>query len=57
MSKVFIEESTLASIGDAIREKTGTSELIAPGDMPAKISEITGGGSAGDWPSAEEVEY
>lgn len=56
MSKVFIEESTLASIGDAIREKTGTTELIAPGDMPAKISEITGGGS-GDWPSAEEVEY
>lgn len=56
MSKVFIEESTLTSIGDAIREKVGTTELIAPGDMPAMISEITGGGS-GDLPSAEEVEY
>lgn len=44
MSKVFIEESTLSSIGDAIREKTGKSDLIAPGDMPTEIGAITGGG-------------
>ena len=44
MAKVFIEESTLTSIGDAIREKTGGSELIAPLDMATQISSITTGG-------------
>lgn len=45
MAKVFIQESTLTSIGDAIREKTGTTAKIAPGNMPAKIRSIeTGGG-------------
>lgn len=46
MSKVFIEETTLTSIGSAIREMTGKTDLIAPGDMPAEIRAIeTGGGS------------
>lgn len=45
MSKVFIEETTLTAIGDAIREKTGKSDLIAPGVMPDEIRAIeTGGG-------------
>lgn len=45
MSKVFIEESTLSAIGDAIRTKTGRSELIAPLNMPTEIQGIqTGGG-------------
>ena len=44
MSKVFIEESTLTAIGDAIREKTGKAELIAPGNMSAEIASITTGG-------------
>lgn len=51
MSKVFIEETTLSSIGDAIREKTGKSALIAPGDMPSEIESITtssGGGDSSD---------
>ena len=50
MSKVFIEESTLSSIGNAIREKTGKSELISPGNMPTEISSITtgSGGTGGD---------
>lgn len=48
MSKVFIEETTLSSIGDAIREKTGKSELIAPGDMPTEIAGITTS-SGGDY--------
>lgn len=43
MSKVFIEESTLSSIGNAIREKTGKSELISPGNMPTEIASITTG--------------
>lgn len=44
MSKVFIEETTLTNIGSAIREKTGKSDLIAPGDMPAEIRGIVSGG-------------
>ena len=53
MSKVFIEETTLTNIGSAIREKTGKSDLIAPGDMPAEIRSIVsgGGGSDIDWPA------
>ena len=48
MSKVFIEETTLTNIGDAIREKTGKTDLITPGDMPAEIAAIeTGSGSSG----------
>lgn len=45
MSKVSINESTLTSIGNAIRAKTGKSELIAPLNMPDEINAIqTGGG-------------
>ena len=48
MSKVFINESSLTSIGNAIREKTGGSELLSVADgMVAAIESITtGGGSA-----------
>lgn len=47
MSKVFIEETTLTAIGEAIRAKTGKEELIAPLDMPTEIESIeTGGGGA-----------
>lgn len=46
MSKVFIEETTLTNIGSAIREKTGKSDLIAPGDMPAEIRGIVSGGGS-----------
>ena len=44
MANVFIEESTLAAIGNAIRSKTGSEELILPGNMPAAIESIEGGG-------------
>lgn len=47
MSKLVINDSTLTAIGDAIREKTGKADLIAPGDMPAEISSITTGGGGG----------
>ena len=43
MSKVFIEESTLTAIGDAIRGKTGKTELLNPTNMPAEISSIQSG--------------
>ena len=48
MSKVFIEETTLTNIGAAIREKTGKSDLIAPGDMPKEIRGIVSGGGGGE---------
>ena len=44
MSKVFIEEETLIGIGNAIREKNGTTDLIATTDMATAISNLTGGG-------------
>ena len=44
MSKVFIEETSLTSIGNAIREKTGKTDLIAVRDMPTEIASITTGG-------------
>lgn len=43
MGKVFIEESTLSSIGSAIRSKTGGQDLISPLDMATQIESITGG--------------
>lgn len=43
MSKVFIQEETLSNIGAAIREKTGKTDLIAPGNMPTEIRGIVGG--------------
>lgn len=48
MSKVFIEETTLTAIGDAIREKTGKTELIAPLSMATEISSITTGGGGSE---------
>lgn len=41
--KVFIKKSTLTSIGDAIRSQEGTTELIPPLEMPARIEAIGGG--------------
>lgn len=38
-----IKDESLIAIGDAIREKTGKSDLIALGDMPAEIRGIEGG--------------
>ena len=43
MSKVFIEESTLTAIGDAIRDKEGSTALIAPLDMATKITNLSTG--------------
>lgn len=46
MSKVFIEEETLIGIGNAIREKNGTTDLIATTDMATAISNLATGGGA-----------
>ena len=57
MSKVAINEITLTNIGDAIREKTGKSDLIAPGDMPAEIASISTGGGGIEVEPAEGGRY
>ena len=44
MAKVFIEETTLTAIGDAIREKEGTAELVPVNDMATRIKAIESGG-------------
>lgn len=50
MAKVFIQESTLTSIGDAIRAKTGKTALIDPINMSAEIASITTGGGSTEFP-------
>lgn len=52
MAKVFIEETTLTAIGDAIRGKEGTTELIPVSDMSNRITNLPSGGGA---PTAEEL--
>lgn len=53
MSKVFIEESTLTEIGNAIRAKDGSTALIAPGDMADRIANLPTGGSGSETPLDE----
>ena len=47
----MILNETVAAIADAIREKTGKSELIKPIDFAEEIKGISAGGSgeSGDW--------
>lgn len=51
MSKVYLEDSTLTAIGNAIRGKTGESGLLLPSEMASAITNIPtgGGGSGGDF--------
>ena len=44
MAKWVIDDSTLADIADAIREKKGTSAPIAVDDLADEVSTISGGG-------------
>jgi hypothetical protein len=48
----MILNETVAAIADAIREKTGKSELIAPIDFAEEIKGISAGG--GDAPSGDD---
>ena len=45
MSEYLIQDTTLTAIGDAIRAKTGNTELIAPENMPTEIENIQSGSS------------
>ena len=44
--KYTIEESTLTAIGNAIRAKTGKTDMIPPLNMPTEIESIQGGGDS-----------
>ena len=44
MAKVFINESTLVDISDAIRAKTGKTDLIKPGDWATELDNVEGAG-------------
>lgn len=55
MSKVFIEETSLSAIGDAIRKKTGKSDLLSPAQMVTAIGSIQTGGGSGGSTDIEEV--
>lgn len=56
MSKVFIEEASLTAIGDAIRAKTGGTEMLTvPSGMVDAIAGITTGGGSGDGVNATEI--
>lgn len=49
MGRIFINEETLTSIGNAIRGKTGKTDLIPTINMATEISSIqTGGESSGE---------
>ena len=43
MSKYVIDSSTLTSIADAVRAKTGSTASIKVSDIPTEISKISGG--------------
>lgn len=45
MTKVLIEETNLTNIANAIREKTGKSDLITPPNMASEIEAIKSGGA------------
>ncbi len=42
MGKLIIDESTLTSIGNAIREKEGSTELVPVTDMAERILALSG---------------
>lgn len=58
MSKYVIEDTTLVSIGNAIREKDGTTDKILVSELANKIKNIPQGGGGGEeLPAAEGSEF
>lgn len=56
MDQYLIQKKTLVDIANAIRAKIGSTELIDPTEMPAKIDSITvGGGGSGGSGGGEDV--
>ena len=58
MSKYVIDDSTLSAIGDAVREKDGTTDKILVSDLATRILAIEGGGTGeGYEPPAEAFTF
>ena len=59
MSLVYLYESTLTGIADAIREKGGTADTYMPSEMAAAIESlsVSDGSSDTTYTNAEEVEW
>lgn len=56
MGTVYLQDSTLSAIGNAIRSKTGESGLLLPSQMPSAIQGITtGGGGGGEGIDAKSI--
>lgn len=47
MSKVYLEDSTLTNIANAIRAKAGNTTQLLPSEMPAAITSLPSGGGGG----------
>jgi hypothetical protein len=47
MSKLTLNKQTLVDIADAVREKTGSEDLIAIEDLDDAVKNISGGGNGG----------
>lgn len=59
MAKVLVNDSSLTSIANAIREKTGSSDTYKPSEMAGAIASITtgGGGEVDNRDLYQRVEY
>lgn len=55
MAKYVIDDTTLFAIGDAIREKEGTSEQIPVTEIASRISAIESGGSKITYRTPKEI--
>lgn len=55
MSKLFIEDTSLVAIGDAIRAKTGKSNKMTPAQMATEIGSITTGGGGGSTSGGDAI--
>lgn len=55
MAKCFIEDATLTAIGNAIRAKTGGTDLMLPSAMPAAIAGIVSGEGLYVWKKYDAV--
>ena len=55
--KYLIEDTTLTAIGDAVRTKGNTSDLIKVSELPNAIINLPSGGGGEDLPRSEEVKF
>lgn len=57
MAKVLVNDSSLTSIADAIREKTGGTDTYKPSEMAGAIASITTGGEAPEYTQVSYIKF